>query len=160
MRIGLITQADHDHCHLQCPGSCQTPKHAFQTPPHPSRWLTNRCICSHQHSPTAHTGGGGGACQQADQCSTTGPWLNFCCPDGFSCQPSGQNYRVWTCQTDVTDRAPVPDDEELLQYPPRQLPADACTCRLRGNNSERVATNCPSPWAHPAGTSQVGRRGG
>lgn len=100
-------------------------------------------------------GGGGGACKQHGQCGNTGPWVTFCCPDGFTCQPAGQSYRIWSCKADITDQAPVPDALELLAYPPRPLPPGACTCRVNAEG-ERVAMGCPSPWDHPAGTKQVG----
>jgi hypothetical protein len=99
-------------------------------------------------------GGGGGACKQYGQCSNAGPWLGFCCPNGFTCQPASQSFRTWSCQSDVTDKPPVPDDGELLTYPPRKLRRDACACRIDGSG-ERVASRCPSPWKHPAGIKQV-----
>jgi hypothetical protein len=43
---------------------------------------------------------------------------------------------------------------ELLQYPPRPLPQGACTCRI-GWDKQRLAMDCPSPWASAAGTSKV-----
>ncbi|KIZ04477.1 hypothetical protein MNEG_3478 [Monoraphidium neglectum] len=98
--------------------------------------------------------GGGGQCIKWNTCANTGPWVNFCCPDGFSCQPGSQDYRVWTCSADVTAGPPVDDAAELLQYPPRKLPEGSCTCRTDANE-ERVPTACPSPWSTPAGTDQV-----
>jgi len=117
--------------------------------------LSSACHTTHARTNRGpKTGGGGGLCAQWGQCSNTGPWNAFCCPDGFTCQPGSQNFRVWTCQADVTGRSPVPDKNEVLRFPPRPMPSSACTCRVDGNG-ERVMTGCPSPWEHTAGTTQV-----
>ncbi|KAI8471777.1 MAG: glycoside hydrolase superfamily [Monoraphidium minutum] len=111
--------------------------------------------CDNKVAPGGQCGGGGGACKQYGTCGNTGPWVNFCCPDGFSCQPNTQNYgRVWSCQPDVTHQAAVSDEKEALRYPPRKLPPDACTCRVTGGG-ERVPTKCPGPWDHAAGTKMA-----
>lgn len=44
--------------------------------------------------------------------------------------------------------------KELLQYRPRPMPDDACTCR-HGWNMTRVPMSCPSPWESMAETSSV-----
>ncbi|KAI8465992.1 MAG: hypothetical protein J3K34DRAFT_435184 [Monoraphidium minutum] len=110
--------------------------------------------CGSKVAPGGQCGGGGGECKKWNMCANTGPWNSFCCPDGFTCQPESQNFRTWSCRADVSDRPTVDESGELLQYPPRALPADACTCRTNADE-ERVPTSCPSPWSTPAGTKQV-----
>jgi hypothetical protein len=105
-------------------------------------------------APRPRPGGGGGECGKYDRCSNTGPWLKFCCPDGFTCQPSSGDFRVWACASDVTDRPPVPGTSEVLQYPPRPLPPGACACRTDADG-KRVPRDCLSPWDHAAGDKLV-----
>lgn len=60
-------------------------------------------------------GGAGFACYQLDACNQWGPWLGACCPNGYSCQPAGQDFRLWTCQVNLQDQPPVDTAQELLQ---------------------------------------------
>ncbi|WIA11531.1 hypothetical protein OEZ85_011642 [Tetradesmus obliquus] len=110
--------------------------------------------CSYKLDVGAQCGGAGFDCYQHDTCDQFGPWRGFCCPNGHSCQPYSNLFRKWTCQVNVQDQPPVDADKEILQYPPRAMPADACTCR-HGWNKTRVPMACPSPWSSPAGTSKV-----
>lgn len=51
-------------------------------------------------------GGAGFECYKYNTCNQFGPWGQWCCPNGYSCQPAGQDYRLWTCQVNVQDAAP------------------------------------------------------
>ena len=105
--------------------------------------------------PGGQCGGGGGQCARHGTCDTAGPWLGFCCPDGFTCQPrGGRDFRVWQCAADASDQPPAAGDRELLQYPPRPLPRDACTCRLDADGA-RVPMPCPSPWEAAAAAGRA-----
>ena len=100
-------------------------------------------------------GGTGGKCTKYETCDSFGPWNGFCCPNGFTCQPDVSNFQIWRCQTDVTDQAAVNVSMELLQYPPRPLPADACACR-QNYDRQTIPMACPSPWDTSAGYKEVG----
>ncbi|GBF87397.1 glycoside hydrolase [Raphidocelis subcapitata] len=109
--------------------------------------------CKAELQPGSQCGGGGGGCaaQGQGQCGNVGPWPGWCCPDGWGCEPSSFDFRIWTCVR-LAARAPPPG--ELLQWPPRPVPRGACSCRVAVNGS-RSGMDCPSPWDHPAGASQV-----
>ncbi|KAF8070911.1 hypothetical protein HT031_000992 [Scenedesmus sp. PABB004] len=113
--------------------------------------------CSARVPVGGQCGGAGFDCYKHGTCDQFGPWRGFCCPNGYSCQPYSNTFRKWLCQVDVQDQPPVDAEKEILQYPPRPMPAGACTCR-HGWNKERVPMECPSPWASPAGTSKVRAR--
>lgn len=51
-------------------------------------------------------GGAGFDCYTYNTCDQFGPWSKWCCPNGYSCQPKGQDFRLWTCQVNVQDAAP------------------------------------------------------
>jgi hypothetical protein len=51
-------------------------------------------------------GGAGFDCYKHNTCDQFGPWVGFCCPNGFSCQPATKKFRKWTCQVDVQDQPP------------------------------------------------------
>lgn len=51
-------------------------------------------------------GGAGFECYKYNTCNQFGPWGQWCCPNGYSCQPAGQDFRLWTCQVNVQDAAP------------------------------------------------------
>lgn len=51
-------------------------------------------------------GGAGGECYSYKVCDQFGPWAGFCCPNGYTCQPVGRDFRVWTCQVDIQDQPP------------------------------------------------------
>jgi hypothetical protein len=49
-------------------------------------------------------GGTGFECFKLGTCDQFGPWARACCPNGYSCQPSGQDFRLWLCQVNVQDQ--------------------------------------------------------
>jgi hypothetical protein len=51
-------------------------------------------------------GGAGFECYKYNRCDQFGPWTRACCPNGYSCQPAGQDFRLWRCRVDVQDAAP------------------------------------------------------
>lgn len=51
-------------------------------------------------------GGAGFDCYKYNTCDQFGPWLGFCCPNGYTCQPYSKLFRKWTCQVDVQDQPP------------------------------------------------------
>lgn len=51
-------------------------------------------------------GGAGFDCYKYNTCDQFGPWARWCCPNGYSCQPVGQDFRLWTCQVNVQDSEP------------------------------------------------------
>lgn len=55
---------------------------------------------------SAQCGGAGFDCYKHNTCDQFGPWLGFCCPNGYTCQPFGDQFRKWTCQVDVQDQPP------------------------------------------------------
>lgn len=148
---------------------CCTPGHSCQRDrgsvtghtcrPVPAQLLSysyeqQRGQCSSQVEVGGQCGGAGFDCTKHNTCDQFGPWVGFCCPNGYSCQPYSRMYRKWTCQVDVQDQPPVDASKELLQYPPRAMPAGACTCR-HGWGKDPVPMDCPSPWSSIGGTSQV-----
>lgn len=139
----------------------------MQLPNSMQRFSVARAVASCRRNvlPGGQCGGPGGAEAGA------------CCPDGFSCQPSspggagsyphtesyaqadavqGAVAESYTCQVDPSAQplASVAAAAAAVPYPVPQLPLDACACRV-DNMNKRVPAACPSPWDHPAGTSQV-----
>jgi hypothetical protein len=51
-------------------------------------------------------GGAGFECYKLQTCEQFGPWVQSCCPNGYSCQPKGSDFRLWTCQVNVQHQAP------------------------------------------------------
>lgn len=57
-------------------------------------------------NPGGQCGGAGFECYKYNRCDQFGPWTRVCCPNGYSCQPAGQDFRLWSCRVNVQDAAP------------------------------------------------------
>lgn len=73
-------------------------------------------------------------------------------------RPRSQRHGSVCVDASVFPLHAVDKSQELLQYPPRPMPAGSCTCRLDMNKT-RIPMDCPSPWSTPAGTTLVSSGG-
>lgn len=63
-------------------------------------------VCNQLVDINHQCGGAGFDCYKYATCDQFGPWLGFCCPNGYTCQPTNRQFRRWTCQVDVQDQPP------------------------------------------------------
>lgn len=77
-------------------------------------------------------GGAGFECFKLQTCDQFGPWVQACCPNGYSCQPKGADFRLWTCQVNMQDQAP--GETQHQQYKQRQQRQQLSTCQHMANS--------------------------
>jgi hypothetical protein len=94
-------------------------------------------------------GGAGFDCYKYNTCDQFGPWARWCCPNGYSCQPVGQDFRLWTCQVNVQDSEPGELDKLpaafFLEHISQLITAILdCSVQVCGSHVCYAGTGCSS----------------